>query len=102
MTVSDLVMIGTSTGAFGCVEALDQKMGSVREVAEIQRGASIFPALFNFGDLAHAGGIGFGQIHDFEQCLPCRLARLSVRSMPDRRVSICTVIVRKHSRIVQI
>ena len=26
------------------------------------------PALFNFGDLAHASGIGFGQIHDFEQC----------------------------------
>ena len=25
-------------------------------------------ALLNFGDLAHAGGIGFGQIHDFEQC----------------------------------
>ena len=28
----------------------------------------ICTALFNFGDLAHAGGIGFGQIHDFEQC----------------------------------
>ena len=29
---------------------------------------SITSALFNFGDRAHAGGIGFGQIHDFEQC----------------------------------
>ena len=42
--------------------------GGVEVSAVSTRGRTRQPALFNFGDPAHAGGIEFGQIHDFEQC----------------------------------
>ena len=41
----------------------------------IRGGVTPKAALSNFGDLAHAGGIRFGQIHDFGQCLKSRRAR---------------------------
>ena len=42
--------------------------GGVEVSAVSTRGRTRQPALFNFGDPARAGGIEFGQIHDFEQC----------------------------------